>query len=169
MSWHICMCVSSSRALIDFTEDKMQPVWKGFVYSACFVVVIIVQAMLYHTTLYILLEVGIRIRATLIAAIFEKVRYGLICIIIEYIWLVELLEINFKLKFIDIVFWSQKLWFIFYSCKMMNLACYCVDVVLHNAHWSQCNQWLIYSVHCVLGASIISSCYIPVDARWEPV
>ncbi|XP_052813608.1 multidrug resistance-associated protein 1-like isoform X2 [Mya arenaria] len=60
------------RFLIDFAEDSDQPQWKGYVYSAGFIVVIILQSLFFHNMTHKTMTLGIRVRSALISSIFKK-------------------------------------------------------------------------------------------------
>ncbi|XP_052284442.1 multidrug resistance-associated protein 1-like isoform X2 [Dreissena polymorpha] len=60
------------RQLIDFTEDTTQPTWKGYVYSVGFFAVSVLQGLLMHNMYHQSMTLGIKLRSTLISAIFKK-------------------------------------------------------------------------------------------------
>ncbi|KAL4217443.1 hypothetical protein ACF0H5_023893 [Mactra antiquata] len=58
--------------LIDFAQDYSKPVWKGYIYSIAFFVVITIQSFTFHALLHQSLTIGIRVRAALISTILKK-------------------------------------------------------------------------------------------------
>jgi len=61
------------RALIAFTESDAE-VWKGYFYAFLFFAESIVYACFYHQMFYIGMTAGMKIKATVIAMVYGKVR-----------------------------------------------------------------------------------------------
>jgi len=62
------------RALIAFTEDEDEQVWKGYLYACLFFVESIVYSSFYHQVFYIGMATGMKIKAAVIAMVYRKVR-----------------------------------------------------------------------------------------------
>ncbi|XP_053400561.1 multidrug resistance-associated protein 1-like [Mercenaria mercenaria] len=58
--------------LIEFTGDSQKPMWKGFIYSGAFFVVITGQSFCFHVQAHQARTVGIRMRSALMSAVFQK-------------------------------------------------------------------------------------------------
>ncbi|XP_041353920.1 multidrug resistance-associated protein 1-like isoform X2 [Gigantopelta aegis] len=58
--------------LIDFTEDKSVQEWKGYLYAAILFCSIFLQSVFFHQTWHQSTSLGLRIRASIISAVFKK-------------------------------------------------------------------------------------------------
>ena len=62
------------RALIAFTENDSEEVWKGYLYAVLFFAESIVYACFYHQMFYIGMTAGMKVKAAVIAMVYGKVR-----------------------------------------------------------------------------------------------
>ncbi|KAL5011003.1 hypothetical protein ScPMuIL_013308 [Solemya velum] len=60
------------RLMIQFTNDVAVETWKGYLLAFCFLIVIFVQSLFYHQLFHLGQTLALRVRASLIAAIFKK-------------------------------------------------------------------------------------------------
>ena len=71
--YHICVYVPY-RALISFTKNKEEPMWKGYMYTALMFLVALIQSLILHQYFHRCFLTGMRIRTAIIAAIYKKVK-----------------------------------------------------------------------------------------------
>ncbi len=67
------LSVIISSQLIDFTNDSSVAEWKGFMYASLFFVSAFINSILNNQVLYIGMTLGMRVRATMMAAVYKKV------------------------------------------------------------------------------------------------
>ena len=63
--------------LIEYAGDESIAVWKGYAYAVGFFVVAAVQSIFFHQLFHIGMTLGMRIKASVIAAIYQKVRVAM--------------------------------------------------------------------------------------------
>ena len=61
------------RLMIQFTEDETQPNWHGYFYAVLFFLTALVQSLFLNQYFYRVYIIGMRIRAAVIAAVYNKV------------------------------------------------------------------------------------------------
>ena len=61
------------RYLIQFTEDEDAEMWKGYMFAALFFVSAVINSFFFHQLFHIGMTLGMRIKAVVIAAVYEKV------------------------------------------------------------------------------------------------
>ena len=69
----MCYYFFIHRLLIEFTENLYVPDWKGYVMASAFLAVILMQSFAFHQLMFQSVNLGLRVRSALIAAIFKKV------------------------------------------------------------------------------------------------
>ena len=62
------------RLLIEYTETPNMAVWKGYLYAFLFFISTVMTSIFFHQLFHIGMTLGMRVKATLIAAIYKKVR-----------------------------------------------------------------------------------------------
>lgn len=73
-SYLIFPCVNSCRILIDYADNRGEfSSWRGYMPAIALFLASCVQSVFYHQNYHVGMAVGMRIRSTLIAAIFRKV------------------------------------------------------------------------------------------------
>jgi ATP-binding cassette subfamily C (CFTR/MRP) protein 1 len=60
--------------LIQFTENKDAEMWKGYLFAALFFVSAVLNSFFFHQLFHIGMTLGMRVKAAVIAAVYEKVR-----------------------------------------------------------------------------------------------
>ncbi|KAL5011002.1 hypothetical protein ScPMuIL_013307 [Solemya velum] len=60
------------RLMIQFTNDVAVETWKGYLLAFCFFIVILLQSLFFHQLFHLGQTLALRVRASLIAAIFKK-------------------------------------------------------------------------------------------------
>lgn len=66
-------CIAVFSLLLDFVSDDTQPRWNGYFYAVLMFVVTLTQSLLIHQHWDIVFRVGMRIRSSVIAAVYRKV------------------------------------------------------------------------------------------------
>lgn len=79
------------RLLIGFIHDRSQMVWRGYLYTLLLFLVAFVQSMMLHQYFHRCMVVGMRIRSSLVAAVYKKV-----CLLVH-----RLLVFYFLLESVD--------------------------------------------------------------------
>lgn len=59
--------------MINYTEDRSEPSWKGYFYAVLLFVAAVVQSLLLHQYFHRCFVVGMRMRTAIIAAVYRKV------------------------------------------------------------------------------------------------
>lgn len=73
-SYLIFPCLNSCRILIDYADNRGEfSLWRGYIPAIALFLASCVQSVFYHQNYHVGMAVGMRIRSTLIAAIFRKV------------------------------------------------------------------------------------------------
>jgi len=63
------------RALIAFTENEREELWKGYFYAFLFFAQSIIYSSIYHQLFHIGMTTGMKIKAAVIAMVYRKVRF----------------------------------------------------------------------------------------------
>ena len=121
-----------SRELIVFTADKSAPAWKGFTYSFLLFAVALVQSMILHQYFHRCFLTGMRLRTSLIAAVYRKVifLYILWCILLYFVKLARSVVKGIAFMFSLYYFCMLDRWWlgikkwepgkIFFICEILN-------------------------------------------------
>ena len=59
--------------MINFTEDRSEPAWKGYFYAVLLFIAAVVQSLLLHQYFHRCFVVGMRMRTAIVAAVYRKV------------------------------------------------------------------------------------------------
>ena len=61
------------RQLIGWTEDKSLAEWKGYLFAALFFASAVMNSFFFHQLFHIGMTLGMRVKASMIAAVYKKV------------------------------------------------------------------------------------------------
>ena len=67
------------RLLINFTEDRSEPDWKGYLYAVLLFLTAVVQSLLLHQYFHRCFLVGMRVRTAIVSAVYNKVVHMYLC------------------------------------------------------------------------------------------
>ena len=70
-----CTVFGDCRQLVQFIEDRSSPVWKGYLFSIALFLSMQLQSIFFHQLWHQSTSLGLRIRTSLISAVFRKVEY----------------------------------------------------------------------------------------------
>ena len=68
-----CTMLGDFRQLVRFIEDRSSPVWKGYLFSLTLFLSMQLQSIFFHQLWHQSTSLGLRIRTSLISAVFRKV------------------------------------------------------------------------------------------------
>ena len=68
-TWSICAC----RYLIQFTKNKEEYEWRGYMYAVLLMVTAMLQSLVLHQYFHSCLVLGMRLRSVIISAVYRKV------------------------------------------------------------------------------------------------
>ena len=69
------------RAVIQFVQDSTEPSWRGYVYGCTMFISSVVQSFFLHQYFYKATLIGMRLRSTICAVVYNKVNllYASVC------------------------------------------------------------------------------------------